>query len=129
MLEQKSTGIYNANGLPHKLTMESLLEECKMTTESDASFTWVDDSFLLQEKVAPWSEMPLWMPEAGAPPQGLMLINVDKAVGAGLSFRPLGETIRDTLTWYQTNCVYEELKAGINLDKEQRLRRKWRQMH
>ena len=129
MLERKSTGIYNANGLPQKLTMECLLEECKIITESDASFTWVDDNFLLQETVAPWSEMPLWMPEEGAPPQGLMLISVDKAVGAGLSFRPLGETIGDTLTWYQTNCVYEELKAGINLDKEQRLLRKWHKSH
>jgi len=67
MIEHKETGVYNANSLPRNLTMERVLEECKMVSNSDASLTWVSDDFLLQEKVVPWSEMPLWMPEEGAP--------------------------------------------------------------
>jgi 2'-hydroxyisoflavone reductase len=126
MIERKATGVYNANSLPRNLTMERVLEECKAVSGSDASFTWVSDNFLLQEKVAPWSEMPLWMPEEDAPHvKGFMFINCDKAVAAGLSFRPLNDTIRDTLRWRETNGLNEELKAGINPDKEQRLLRKW----
>ena len=30
MIERKETGIYNCNGLPGVLTMESVLEECKV---------------------------------------------------------------------------------------------------
>jgi len=126
MIERKETGIYNANGLPNNLTMEGLLEECKMVSDSDASFTWVSDEFLLQEKVAPWSELPFWMPEEAASHfKGFMFINCEKAVGAGLSFRHLSDTIRDTLTWLEANRPNEELKAGLDRDKEQRLLRKW----
>jgi 2'-hydroxyisoflavone reductase len=130
MIERKETGVYNANSLPRNLTMESVLEECKRVSESDASFTWVSDSFLLQEKVAPWSEMPLWLPEEAAPQsKGFMFINCNKAVNAGLSFRPLSDTIRDTLIWRETNRLNEELKAGIDSDKEQRLLCKWHETH
>ncbi|MEP6913066.1 MAG: NAD-dependent epimerase/dehydratase family protein [bacterium] len=130
MIERKEMGVYNANGLPNYLTMEGVLEECKMVSANDASLTWVSEEFLMQEKVVPWSEMPLWMPEAAAPHlKGFMFINCDKAVGAGLSFRPLNNTIRDTLTWYETNRPNEELKAGIDPDKEQRLLRKWQETH
>jgi 2'-hydroxyisoflavone reductase len=130
MIERKGTGVYNANSLPNNLTMERVLEECKMVSDSDVSFTWVSDNFLVQEKVAPWSEMPLWMPEESEPHlQGFMFINCDKAVGSGLSFRPLNDTIKDTLTWHETNRLNEELKAGIDTDKEQRLLRKWHETH
>ncbi len=126
MIERKGRGVYNAAGVPNNWTMRRVLEECKTVSASDASFTWADESFLLQEKVAAWSEMPLWMPAEAAPHmKGFMLINCNKAVGAGLNFRPLNDTIKDTLTW----CESEELKAGIDRDKEQRLLRKWHEAH
>jgi len=130
MIERKGTGVYNANGLPQSLTMERMLEECKTVSDSDASFTWVGDDFLMQEKVAPWSEMPLWIPEEDAAHlPALMFINCDKAVESGLTFRPLNETIKDILTWRATTRTDEELKAGIDPDKEQRLLRKWHEAH
>ncbi|MGH9907383.1 MAG: NAD-dependent epimerase/dehydratase family protein [Pyrinomonadaceae bacterium] len=130
MIERRETGAYNANGLPGTLTMQTLLEECKRTTGSDASFTWVSEEFLLQEKVAAWSEMPLWLPQQAAPHlQGFMFINCDKALGAGLTFRPLNVTIRDSLTRHNATGPSEELKAGIDTDKEQRLLHKWHETH
>jgi 2'-hydroxyisoflavone reductase len=135
MIEHKETGVYNANSLPNNLTMASVLEECKVVSESDASFTWVSEEFLMQEKVIPWSEMPLWMPEEGAPHlKGFMFITCDKAVGAGLSFRPLNDTIRDVLTWRETqrtqhSSLSTQHSVGIDPDKEQRLLRKWHETH
>jgi 2'-hydroxyisoflavone reductase len=130
MIERKETGVYNANSLPNNFTMEGVLEECKTVSDSDACFTWVSEEFLMREKVAPWSEMPLWMPEEGAPHlKGFMFISCNKAVGAGLSFRPLNDTIKDILSWRETNRLNEELKAGIDTDKEQRLLRKWHETH
>ncbi|MDQ2976274.1 MAG: NAD-dependent epimerase/dehydratase family protein [Acidobacteriota bacterium] len=135
MIERKETGVYNANGLPNNLTMKSVLEECKTVSNSDASFTWVSEEFLMEERVAPWSEMPLWMPEEGAPHlKGFMFINCDKAIGAGLTFRPLNDTIRDTLNWYeahrtQNSVLSTQLSAGIDPDKEQRLLRKWHETY
>lgn len=126
MIERKATGAYNAHNQPGSLTMQRLLEECKSASQSDARFTWISEDFLIQENVAAWSELPLWLPEEAAPHlKGFMFISPAKAVAAGLSFRPLGATISDTLTWFQTNRANDELKAGLDRDKERTLLYKW----
>ncbi len=106
MIERKATGAYNAHGLPNSLTMQQLLDECKSVTGSDAQFTWVSEDFLLKENVAAWSELPVWLPEEAAPHlNGFMFISPDKAIAAGLSFRPLHDTIRDILTSRQQLAI------------------------
>jgi 2'-hydroxyisoflavone reductase len=128
MIERQQTGVYNANGLPGSLTMENVLEGCKSVSDSGASFTWVSEDFLQQENVAPWSEMPLWLRDEEAL-KGFMFVNCDKAVLSGLNFRPLNDTIKETLNWYEANRRTEPLRAGIDRDKEQRLLAKWHQTH
>jgi 2'-hydroxyisoflavone reductase len=126
MIERKATGVYNTHGVPRTLTMQRLLDDCKSISQSDAQFTWVTEDFLLEEKVAAWSELPLWLPEDAAPHlKGFMFINPAKAIAAGLTFRPLSQTISDTLTWYQTNRAGDQLKAGLDRDKERALLYKW----
>ena len=130
MIEQGATGAYNAHGRPSTFTMQDLLEECRRACHSDASFTWVSEDFLLQEQVAAWTQLPLWLPEEAAPHlKGFMFISPDKAIAAGLTFRSLKETISDTLTWYQTNRQHEPLKAGLDRDKEHALLYKWRELN
>lgn len=122
MAEQRASGAYNAHGKPGQITMQDLLEQCKLVSGSNASFTWASEDFLLREKIAAWSEMPLWLPEAAAPHlAGFMFISPEKAIAAGLRFRSLSDTVHDTLTWYQANRLHDELKAGIDRDKEQLL--------
>ena len=128
MIEKKSSGIYNATGMPDTLTMQSLLNVCKKVSDSNAYFTWVDDQFLLQEKVEGWSEMPLWFPQDDAF-KGFMFISIEKARSAGLTFRPLSETVRSTLDWYRSSKASRELKAGIDIAKERILLRKWNDRH
>jgi 2'-hydroxyisoflavone reductase len=106
--------------------MQQLLDECKSVTGSDAQFTWVSEDFLLKENVAAWSELPVWLPEEAAPHlKGFMFISPDKAIAAGLSFRPLRDTIRDILTSRQTTG---DLKAGLDRDKERALLYKWHEL-
>ena len=125
MAEQKATGVYNAHGMPNAYTMKNVLDECKTASQSDASFTWVSEDFLLQENVTAWTLMPLWLPEEAAPHlKGFMFINGDKAFKAGLRLRPLSETVRDTLNWARTD-LGNELKAGIDASREQALLVKW----
>ncbi|HSK72871.1 MAG TPA: NAD-dependent epimerase/dehydratase family protein [Pyrinomonadaceae bacterium] len=125
MTEQGETGIYNANSKPFELTMGKILEEIKNVSGSDAEFTWVSEDFLKQENVMAWSEMPLYLPESEEGFRGFMSANVDKALEKGLSFRPLSETIRETLNWRKTKT--DEMKAGISAEKEKELLRKWRE--
>jgi 2'-hydroxyisoflavone reductase len=110
--------------------MQDVLDECRRASNSDASFTWASEDFLLKEQVAAWSALPLWLPEEAAPHlKGFMFISPAKAIAAGLTFRPLSETIKDTLTWYQTNPSNEPLKAGLDRDKEATLLYKWRELN
>jgi 2'-hydroxyisoflavone reductase len=121
MIEGNETGDFNAQGLPGHVTMGNVLDACKAVSGSDASFTWASEEFLLRENVAAWTDMPLWLPEEAAPHlKGFMFISCDKAVAAGLTFRPLNDTIASTLAWYQTNSS-DELKAGLDLNREQSL--------
>jgi 2'-hydroxyisoflavone reductase len=53
---------------------------------------------LAENKVGAWMEMPLWLPR-----QGRSYANNDRARAAGLTFRPIADTIRDTLAWAKAN--------------------------
>lgn len=126
MVERKATGAYNAHGVPNNFTMEHLLNECKSVSGSDAQFTWVSEEFLLKDNVAAWSELPLWLPEEAAPHlKGFMFISPQKAIAAGLNFRLLSDTVRDTLTWFRIYRADDKLKAGLDRDKETALLYKW----
>src|SRR5215204_420535 len=124
MAEAGENGIFNATGKPFDLTFGSFLNEIKSAAGSNARFTWVTEDFLTRENVAPWSEMPLYMPESDADLQGFLAANVDRAIGKGLEFRPLKDTILDTLNWRRS--VADELKAGISAEREAGLLEKWR---
>ena len=119
MIEARRAGTFNATGQPDTITMETLLEACRAVSGSDAKFHWVSEAFLRAERVRPWTEMPLWLPEGAVPS-----INPRKAVAAGLRFRPLHDTIRDVLTWYREEEQGRSLRAGITADREQELLRR-----
>ena len=125
MIGDGQNGIYNATGKPFETTMEKMLEEMKIVSRSDATFTWADEDFLERENVQAWSEMPFYMPESVKEAQGFLSANIDKALEKGLSFRPLSDTITDTLIWRKTKS--DEMKAGITAERESELLGKWRE--
>ncbi|MGZ4482296.1 MAG: NAD-dependent epimerase/dehydratase family protein [Gaiellales bacterium] len=98
MAESGVTGVFNASGPRHRLTMTELLERCVEVTGSGASLVWIGDEFLLERQVEPWTDLPLWL---GGDPELAWILQADctRAVAAGLRFRPLDETIADTLAW------------------------------
>ncbi len=94
MIESRTTGVFNAAGPGDSLSFGELLERCRAITGSDARFTWVDDAFLVAHDVVPYTELPLWLPAAGG---GYPEVDIARATAAGLTFRPVDETIRDVL--------------------------------
>ena len=62
----------------------------------DARLTWVSEEFLTSQGVEPWMQMPLWLHAAD---QAMDTVSIERALAAGLSFRPLEDTARDTLAW------------------------------
>jgi 2'-hydroxyisoflavone reductase len=127
MAEARATGIYNATGPAGGLTMERLLNECKSVSGSGAQFAWIDEQFLLDEGVQPWTELPLWAPgRLKSENSGLLKVDVGRAVAAGLTFRPLAHTVRDTLEWNSTQPPGREWKAGMTPKRERELLQAWK---
>lgn len=124
MAEQKKIGVYNATGPEYALTLGTVLEGCKAASKSNARFVWMDEKFLVESKVTPWTEIPLWVPQE-KDNAGFSAVNCQKAIKAGLKFRPLAETIRDTLAWNATRPSNAERRSGLKPDKEKELLQNW----
>ena len=61
-LEAKVCGVYNANGFRGRVSMREVLDGCKCATAEPVEFVWADKQFLLDNKVRPYMDMPLWIP-------------------------------------------------------------------
>jgi 2'-hydroxyisoflavone reductase len=125
MVEQRETGIYNATGPAKTLGVGAMLEGIKSANNSKANFTWVNTDFLEAQKVAPWSDMPVWVPPRGEE-AGMGRINIQHALAKGLAFRPLAVTARDTLAWFKSQpAERQKLKAGITAEREAEVLAAW----
>jgi 2'-hydroxyisoflavone reductase len=125
MVETGATGTYNATGPAAPLTMGRMLETCCTVAGSDAELVWVSDEFLLEERVGQWMELPLWIADPEL--EGLLAVDVTGAVASGLSFRPLEQTIRDTLAWDAARPVGERATdVGLAPGREAELLKTWR---
>jgi 2'-hydroxyisoflavone reductase len=97
LAEHGPGGTFNATGPAEPLLLGELLERMIATVGSEARLTWVDDRTLLDAEVGPWMELPLWLP--GDEHSGMMSAEIRRALDAGLRFRPVEDTVRDTLAW------------------------------
>ncbi len=123
LLEDHTPGVFNATGPNHPLTFGALLETCKQVSGSDAVFHWASARFLQENHVAPWSDLPVWVPDT---PEnaGFSRVDIAKAITAGLTFRPLEHTIRDTLAWAATRPLQHPWRAGLTEERERELVKK-----
>ena len=126
MVEQRETGIYNATGPAKELGIGQMLDTIKNANKSNATFTWVNADFLKAQKVAPWSDMPVWIPPRGEEAGGAR-INIQRALAKGLTFRPLTDTARDTLAWFKSQPAERKakLKAGLTSEREAEVLAAW----
>jgi 2'-hydroxyisoflavone reductase len=120
LIEAKATGAYNATGPDYNLTLGDLLATCQQVSGSNAIFRWASVEFLTRNKVEAWSDMPVWVPDS---PEnaGFSKVDVSKAIAAGLTFRPLAETVRDTLAWAATRPADHPWRAGLTAEREAEL--------
>jgi 2'-hydroxyisoflavone reductase len=131
MIEKRATGVFNATGPDKPLSMSEMLYGIKGVTTSGAQFTWVPADFLRAQKVQQWRDMPVWI-APGPTTQGFSRRNVSKAVAAGLTFRPLAETARDTLEWHKTrpeaerSALAEGKIAGMSAAREAEVLAAWK---
>ncbi len=127
LIEDGRSGIYDVTGLPRTTSMELLATTATTTLATDADIVWIDGRFLEANGMTGWMDFPLWLgPSLGMP--GFMDVDVARACTAGLTFRPLAETIRDTRAWsaaaaYSTTSGAQ---AGIPREREREILAAWK---
>ena len=108
------------------MTFGEMLGTCKEVSGSNAEFTWVSADFIEKNGIAPWAELPCWLPSEGDY-AGWGTTSNAKALAAGLTFRPLADTVGATLDWFDT--LPEErrtqMRSGIEPGREAELLARW----
>ena len=126
VVEQETVGTFNAAGPARLTTFKQALDGVHAAAGGKANLVWVDEPFLEAQHVAAWSEMPMW---TGSDRFFGTMSNA-RAVAAGLAFRDIAETAKDTLAWLDSLPEDERAKvasSGIKRDKEARVLAAWRE--
>jgi 2'-hydroxyisoflavone reductase len=119
LIERRTIGIFNALGPRDILPIKDLLDACVSASAAKPALTWVPTAFLEKNRVAPWEDIPVWIPRGESSPSAMPYKN-DKAVREGLTFRPVEVTVKDTLAWWKT---LPPPAANLPAEKEHPFRR------
>jgi len=107
--ERQTQGVFNLTGPAQPLSMGKLMSTLQAQLNPAARLHWVDEDFLLQQQVAPWTELPLWLPRDKA---GLHRTDIGAALASGLHCRPLAQTVLDTAAWAQAAAMQTTAPGG-----------------
>lgn len=133
VLEERTIGTFNVVTPPGEFTIGELVDASIRASVALARPSpppqpvWVPREFLEAQKVAPWSDMPVWVPAVGEA-AGIADTSVARALKAGLTITPMDVTVRDTLAWHLARPAAEraKLKAGIAPERERQVLAAWR---
>jgi 2'-hydroxyisoflavone reductase len=127
-VEQRTVGTMNALGPSPGEPMRDVLAAVNAAAGGRANLIWVDGEFLKAHDVHGWSELPMWI-DARGDEAGFGTMSNARAVAAGLTQRPIGETAKDTLAWLDAQPAEGRGKlasTGIARDKEAAVLAAWR---
>lgn len=125
LVDRRQTGVYNATGPEERIEMKEFLETIRKTLNPDANLEWVSESFLEEHQVKPFTDLPTWIPESMGM-DGFSTVKIQKALDAGLRFRPLEETVRDTYKWAANRPDDYECQNGLAPEREKKLLAEWK---
>lgn len=133
-VERRTSGTYITATEEHGYSIGELLTDCQAVANQKVDAVWVDDDFALaahrENPARNWGTFPVWHPHRGPNAMAAQL-SAARARAAGLINRPVRETARDTLEWWQG--LPEERrsnrKAGLHPDYEAALLERWKRDH
>lgn len=132
-VENGHNGVFNLVSNVDEFKFGQLTDACIASANKRASpkekprAVYLPAEFLEEQKVAPWSEMPVWLPAKGDEAAFAGTSN-RAAVARGLEITPLKKTVDDTLAWHLSRPAEERenLKSGIAPDKEATVLAAWK---
>ena len=123
LAEAGTTGTFNACGPDYPLSMDAMLYGCQAVTGGGMTLTHVSPAFLDEQQVG----LPIWVPSKDNPYAGYGAVSNERAIAAGLTFRPLATTVQDLLAWFRGLPPERQAKlnAGITREKEAEVLKAW----
>ena len=113
LAENRTTGTFNAVGPKDSQTMPDFIKNAQTAFEVDATFVAIDDyEFLKQNDV---HTLVPWIPSEGNN-YGSARINNKKGIDAGVTFREIKDTVKDTYDWWYSSALTDEKRAKYELD-------------
>lgn len=116
--EVGARGTFHVAGPEEPMSLADVLDCIRVVVRSDAEVVWADRHWLAERGVGATS-FPLVVPadERAA----AMRIDIGRARGAGLSLRPLADTVADTLRWMRDDGTSPPSGPGIDRERERAL--------
>lgn len=123
LAEARTLGTFNACGPDYALSMDAMLYGCQAVTGGGMTLTHVSPAFLDEQQVG----LPIWVPSKDNPYAGYGAVSNERAIAAGLTFRPQATTVQDLLAWFRSLPAERQAKlgAGITREKEAELLKAW----
>jgi len=124
LAEARSGGVYNLCAPPAGNTMRELLDACSRVVDTtNATFTRVPESFLLEQGLSDWEPVPYWV---GSRRAAIRRFDATKALNAGLAVRPPVESLRDCWLWDLSRAGTSLLeRTGLSPEREAHLLHLW----
>lgn len=98
-IEQNIVGVFNATGPEKELSMRGMLAGIQQGLKTSTKFEWLPLDFLEKNSVQ-LDRFPLYAPPTGET-AGFHKCSIAKALKNGLKFRPVADTAKATLAWYE----------------------------
>lgn len=133
LAERRTVGTFNATSPPGMFTIGDVISASitaanAMARPSPApNPVWVPTDFLEKQKIQFMSDIPVWIPAPGEY-AGLNDASVERALGEGLTIRPVQQTVNDTLAWHLQRPAENraKLSAGLTPEREKAVLDAWR---
>ena len=136
--EKKTIGHFNMAG-PY-LTFGEMVATVQRATSSKVDPVYVSAEFLRTKGIRPYFDLPLWwpprndyvvpsMPSGLGGGEGAFRVSGERARAKGLTPRPLAETARDLLAWYEKEhgAWPATGRPGLTVERERALLDEWKQ--
>jgi 2'-hydroxyisoflavone reductase len=127
LVEDKTYGVFNGVGPQGGRPFKEFLELINKGVGGNPKLTWVDADFLIANGVQPYgTQMPVFQVMRGRT-AGFARFDLTPELKAGLTFRPLEVTAKETLDWFRTLTDRPDGPTkGLKPEREKQLLELWR---